>query len=157
MKSLYTTRRPSVLLFISVGVVLLVTALCITAMFQNRNVTVGNVSELLLTDPVAAKPTISSSISEEPVSDIKVAAPINEATVPVAVRQTAAAQSQSQSGGSKVAYSSLQISSSQRDRLFVVAISISLMGLALYGMTLLSVAPRPQVVTRRPFYKVLDS
>lgn len=156
MKSLSATRRPSLILLIGAGVILIITALSAVFAVQSNHVTVANVSEVLAVDPVATKPSISSQQIEKPAESVQVPiAPTTDAAVSAAVQNTAAAQSQV--AGSAVAYPSVQISAAQRDRLLVVAASISLIGMSLYAMSMLTVTAQSVPATRRPFYKALDS
>lgn len=154
MKSLSKTRRTMPVLLIGVSCFIVAITACLLFVFQNTQSTpVNNVNNLFVTDPVAERPMISSPEITQPV--VSVTQPDSEETIGTAVAQTAAAQTVT--SGSQVSYPTLQITPSQRDRLFVVALSIIMIGSSLYAMTLLSVAARPVTVNRRPFYKAFDA
>lgn len=153
MKSISKSRRISRILLISVSCLVVAMIGCVLFVSQSTKSTqVGNVGTLFIADPVAERPIISSPKITEPIASV--VQPNSDEAVATAVAQTAAAQAVT--SGSQVTYPTLQITPSQRDRLFVVALSIVMIGGSLYTMTLLSVAPRPAAVTRRPFYKAFD-
>lgn len=70
-------------------------------------------------------------------------------TAPI-VKQLASAQTRQTSA--VVTYPSLRIDSDKRDQLYAIATSVVIVGLSLYGMTLVQLSQRNVVASRRPLY-----
>lgn len=155
MKSLYTSRRPAVMFFVGAVIVIIAIIGCALFILQTKTKQVNNVSELFQTESVLQRPSISIDKIDQPVSELS-APSVAKVGAGVPVSSVSVAAAQSQMVGSRVTYPSLQITGMQRDRLLIVAASIVLIGLSLYSMTMITIAPRIVPVTRRPLYKVMD-
>ena len=148
MNSVRTTNRLSVLMIVIAAFTLLTvfTSLLISA--SSHAISVKDLAGTVFPNSHTQRPAVIGMSTSTQVASLTPG-------VVVSPTQQAALQSKD-TVGSVVTYPSAQIDASKRDQLFTVALSIIIIGMSLYGMTLFrAIPPAPvSVVHRRPLYNV---